>query len=143
MAAKKTSATPKNGHTNGHGDARHVDDEGNLCLAGELFWKYRALDAEYRNAVLAQMNKNLEMVEELKKHPELMKIVAEKDALGESAKRQAIALSELMETIGKVLGTDLAQCSIDDKSGRIFIHENGEMVPLKATKKPKSAKSCA
>jgi hypothetical protein len=101
-----------------------------LYLKGELLWKYRAVDAEYRNFMLALNMKKQEVQNEFDKHPELAKLIRERDYLLSQASIHAKEVQEVNMQIEKELKVELKNCSIDDKTGRIFVLDNGvEVAP--------------
>jgi hypothetical protein len=121
--------------SNGHAaaDRQQVDADGFVCLTGTLLWKYRAIDAEYRNAQLAALRKQVEIEEEVQKHDHLRGLIAERKALlGESSVR-ATELQAVQQEIETTLGVSLRNCAIDDKSGRIYLlGEDGTQKPVRA-----------
>ena len=133
VTAKKTSAT---GKTRAKKQAPvPVDEDGFMCLQGELLWKYRAVDAEYRNTVLAMDGKQREILEELKKYPDLQRMVGERDALTISVRLHQNELIEVYKVISDALHiADMTNVSIDDRTGRVFVLDDGKQIPVKPVK---------
>jgi hypothetical protein len=129
-----------NGHATAH--QQQVDADGFLCLTGTLLWKYRAIDAEYRNTQLAALRKQADIEEEIQKHDRLRGLVAERRALlGESSVR-ATELQAVQQEIEATLGVSLKDCAIDDKSGRIFtLRADGTQEPVRSTSTTRASRA--
>jgi hypothetical protein len=120
---KSTTAPASNGE--------HLDSDGFLCLKGALFWKWRAVDAEYRNTEMAYKEKVRVVAEEIQKHPELVKAMAERDAIGVAVKARAKEVQEVYADIEKEYGIKLGEgFSIDDTTGRMYQLDNGQRTPV-------------
>jgi hypothetical protein len=97
-----------------------VDDEGILCLKGPLFWKWRALDAEYRTATMSMAHVKSKIEAEINKSPILMALFSEHAGL---AGQISVAKNELMNVhleIETHMGISLKDCAFDDKTGRLY-----------------------
>lgn len=92
-------------------------------LTGELFWKYRAIDAEFRNAMLALNIKKSQLAAEFEKNPQIVKLINERDVMAQQVSEQAKEVQAVNSEIEEKLGIKLRNCSIDDKTGRIYINE--------------------
>jgi hypothetical protein len=136
MAKAKTAPTSK---TAPKVAASHpyVDAEGFLCLHGELLWKFRAVDAEYRNLVLGVEAKRNLIAEEIKKHPELAQMLAERDAITQQANAYLGEVRAVQAEIEKALSVKLQECTIDDKTGRVFQLVDGKAEPMLPPGTPK------
>jgi hypothetical protein len=97
-----------------------VDDEGVLCLKGDLFWKWRALDAELRSLQLEVSSTQAKIVVEIDKHPQLKELFSAKAALAGQLSVAQTELTNVQAEIEKLLGVSLKDCAFDDKTGRIY-----------------------
>lgn len=113
------------------GDGIRVDDDGFPYLGGELLWKFRAVDAEYKNAVLAMNMKIAELDAEMSKHPDIKRLIGERESLALVMKDAIKELGNVNRQIEEEVGVQLSNCSIDDKTGRIFMLD-GSVPPMKA-----------
>jgi hypothetical protein len=150
VASKKTQIPKKRAKKNGVSKKLiasadvFVDTDGVICLRGELLWKYRAVDAEYRNILLAIGQKDSAIRLEIQKNRTLSALMAEKETLQVSKKSHEVELNEVHSSIESVLGISLKECAIDDKTGRVFsFAEDGKTIPLLAKKKRSPRKSKA
>lgn len=113
-----------------------VDDEGNFCLSGDRLWKYRALDAELRTAMIALDSVKREIAAEIAKHPELTSLMGKQlecfGALG-TAKAEFTTFQAEIEAL---FGVSLKECAFDDRTGRLHhLSDGGEPGdPMKAKK---------
>ena len=129
MTAKKRS--PRNAP---NPPTPSVDAEGFLCLSGDLFWKYRALDSDYARAQLELLQVKANIKAEIDRCPALKDLLARE---GNLLAKSALALNELQMVnleIEGCLGISLENCAIDDRTGRVYdLNPDGE----KTAKRPK------
>jgi hypothetical protein len=106
-----------------------VDDQGNLCLRGEAYWKFRALQADCDNITsqLAYTTREIELV--MNQVPGLRELLARKQALLKQSSVAAGELSNFNTCLQDLLGIDLSKCGIDDRTGRITIPETDNERP--------------
>ena len=119
----------------------NTDSDGFLCLRGEILWKFRAVDAEHRNLLLGVEQKRAAVAEEITKHPDLLRLIGERDALILQANQHSKEVMSIQQEIEASLGIELKDCTIDDKTGRLFILTNGEQVPVLPKKPTKTVKT--
>jgi hypothetical protein len=98
---------------------KRIDSEGFVCLAGHLLWKYRAVDAEFRNAHLALVQKQAELDAELQKHEKIRALLLDKATIARLAGEKKSELQGVHHEIESVIGVSLANCAIDDQTGRV------------------------
>ena len=97
-----------------------VDEDGILCLKGDLFWKWRALDSELRAATseLTQVKSDISI--EIAKHSALAEMISRQAGL---IGQVSVAKGELLNVqaeIEKKLSVKLTDCAFDDKTGRLY-----------------------
>jgi len=132
----KTKSRPRNREDRAEQTSRThalpVDDQGFVCLQGELLWKYRALDSEYRSACVGVTQKDAELAVELAKpeHQIIRQLHSDRIALKIEAARKGESLSEFNRDVEKKMGVSLQACSIDDETGRIYILQDGAQKPI-------------
>lgn len=116
-----------------------VDDEGFLCLQGELLWKWRALDAELRTANLEIETTQARISAEIEKNPALKELLSQKASLAGQLSSAKTELNSVLAQVEQVMGVSLKDCAFDDKSGRLYnLGEDGSRgAPLKPSKKKK------
>jgi hypothetical protein len=116
-----------------------TDAEGFYCIKGELFWKYKAHQAEFDASQhkLTVVKQRIRMLIDL--NPELKSLYEEQNELVKIGSITMRELTEVNEQIEKMLGVPLKNCGIDDKTGRVHILEpDGTLTPKapeKAAKK--------
>jgi len=97
-----------------------TDDEGVLCLKGPLFWKWRALDAEHRAAVMELEQLKGKVAAEIAKHPELAELIGlQAGAVGQVSQAKGVLL-QVQTEIEALMGVSLKDCAFDDKTGRLY-----------------------
>ena len=114
-----------------------LDDEGFLCLQGELLWKWRALDAELRTANLEIETTQARINAEIEKNPALKELLSQKAALAGQLSSAKTELNTVLMQVETVMGVSLKDCAFDDKSGRLYnLGEDGSRgAPMKPNKK--------
>jgi len=121
------------------GDA--VDGDGFYCIKGELLWKYRAASSEFENTQLRLARNKEALIIETSKHPEIKALRDEQAALLGASSLALKELEEVQKQISGMLGVDLKNCGIDDKTGRIHVVDSltGKTEPLAPKKSTKKA----
>jgi len=115
-----------------------VDNEGVLCLRGEMFWKFKAVDAEHRRAVAELAESTRKLSEAIDKNPEIKALYTARQRLLGEVSTAKNALAETSEALEKQMGVSLRECSIDDETGRVYrILPSGPvpLVPVPPSKK--------
>jgi len=97
-----------------------VDDEGILCLKGPLFWKWRALDAEYRTAIITMAQTKTKIESEINKNPTLVTLLGEQAGLAGQISVAKTELTNVQLEIEAHMGVSLKDCAFDDKTGRLY-----------------------
>jgi hypothetical protein len=122
---KKTAAPP-------------TDQDGCLILQGELFWKWKAADSEIRYVAEALKVNQTEIEVLLDKYPDVKAVFGTKTSLIQRSLSSQTEMRHVQAELEKYLGMSMKNVSIDDQTGRVFLHHpEGEPVPVK----PKAAKS--
>lgn len=98
-----------------------VDEGGYLALRGELFWKWRALNADFTNATHALAQRRTEFEQMLAATPPLVSKRDEVHAASQALAQAKRDLDEVQQAIGTQLGIDLKDCAIDDSTGRLHV----------------------
>lgn len=120
MPRKKMNGTEPKKNGTVPDATKHVDDEGFLCLKGDLFWRWRALDAELR-AALAEMESAQQQIQvEIAKQPELSALLQKKAALAGTISTAKTELLTVQGEIENTLGISLKEHAFDDKTGRLY-----------------------
>lgn len=137
MAAKKAKPTTAV-------SPEHIDADGFYCVKGALLWKYRALDAEARNAGLSLQRAQEAIAREIAAHPTLKGLFAdEKEALKNLSTKKS-EIQAVYAEIGALFGVDLKDCAIDDETGRLHVlGDGGQPKPLRPVAGKKIAKKSA
>jgi len=99
---------------------KHVDDDGFLCLKGDLFWRWRALDAELRAAIAEMESAQQQIQVEIAKQPELSALLQRKAALAGTISTAKTELLTVQGEIENALGISLKEHAFDDKTGRLY-----------------------
>jgi len=116
-----------------------VDSEGVFCLRGEMFWKFKAVDAEHRRAVAELAESTRKLSEAIDKNPEIKALYAARQRLLSEVSTAKGALAETSEALEAQLGVSLRECSIDDETGRVYrLLPSGPvpLAPVPPSKKP-------
>ena len=97
-----------------------TDEDGILCLKGDLFWKWRALDSELRTATIELEQTKANISIEIAKHQVLAELISKQAGL---VGQVSVAKGELLNVqaeIEKKMSVKLADCAFDDKTGRLY-----------------------
>lgn len=119
-----------------------VDEDGVLILRGELFWKWRALDADIKRTRTEADAKQATIDAEIAKHDVLKSLIGDKHALVREHSQHVLEMHAVHVEMEKTLGVDIKNVSIDDKSGRVHVLDaDGTPTPLKPkTKRSKTVR---
>ena len=132
-AAKKTAKTSA--------ASVPVDDEGCLVLRGELFWKWKAADSEVRYVAEALKVKQNELQVLLDKYPDVKAVFEERTSLLQRSVVSQNEMRHVQASLEEYLGMSMKDVSIDDQTGRVFLHSGGGPAPVKPKAlKPKKKK---
>lgn len=107
-----------------------IDSDGAVRLTGELFQRWKAADLSLENTNLKLKLKNKEIDEVLAKHPEVKKLLDERTALIHGMTGPQNELREVHSMIESSLNVQIKDVSIDDNSGRVFVHTPTGSEPL-------------
>lgn len=114
----------------------HHDEDGYLCLKGDLFWRWRALDAETRTAQMALERATSKIQAEIDKNPALKELLADKAAAAGAVSAAMSELRTVQADIEEKMGLSIKDCSFDDKTGRLYVHApDGTKEPVKPAKR--------
>ena len=115
MASMKSKSKPTNSV-----NTDIADEDGVLCLKGDLFWKWRALDSELRAAVAEMEQTKDRIAVEISKHPELAEMISRQAGLAGTVSIAKTSLLQVQEEIETRMGVKLKDCAFDDKTGRLY-----------------------
>lgn len=96
-----------------------------IYVKGELFWRWKAMETEQRNIDLSLRVVRAEIVALLDKYPEVKEAFGHQANLVQQAVNVQQQYNEVIVEIGDNLNIDMAEVSIDDSTGRVFLHEAG------------------
>lgn len=112
-----------------------VDDDGVLVLQGELFWKWRALDADIRRTKIEADAKQAAIDAEIAKLPELKRLIDERHGLVREHAQHSLEMRSVHAEMEKLLGVEVKNISVDDKTGRVHVlAADGTPSPAKPAK---------
>lgn len=126
-AAKKKTAAKK------PSKSELVDDEGFAAVKGALFWKYKAISAEWsEGAVLQRELKSNEFAELARPaYAPLRKIQSQIQQSIVDLKQRQAELKAVSAEVAKLFSLpNLENCAIDTNTGRIYILDNAGSSPV-------------
>lgn len=112
MATRKSKAAPS--------AKTFVDSDGFVCLSGELFWKWKALEAANRAATIELEDVQKRIALETQKHPELVALMERRGGVMGELSVARSGMTEIVKQFEDGTGLVYAECAINDQSGRVF-----------------------
>lgn len=102
------------------GEVIVTDEDGFSALKDEVFWRWRALDAECRahQMELSMLGQKIES--ELQANPPLAKLFTRKATAGNELSVAKAALNDLLANVTGVTGIPAPDLIINDKTGRLY-----------------------
>lgn len=106
------------------------DSDEELFLKGELFWKWKSADSDVHRIDSDLRLKQSQIEAEIEKNPLLKTLMAEKQGLIQALGTSQQTYNSTIAEIEKTMGISLKTGTIDDQTGRIFLHEPSTPVAL-------------
>ena len=127
---------------------KKVKDSEELFLKRELFWKWKSADADVHRIDADLRLKQSQIEAEVAKNPLLQQLMAEKQGLMQALSTSQQTYNSTISEIEKAMEISLKTATIDDQTGRIFMHppsavpvdlstKSTEATPPAKTRKPK------
>ena len=107
------------------------DAEGCLLLRGELFFRWKASDAE-----LSRLDADIKLASHevdalLREQPVLSKLLNDRAALIQQTVTSRHEQMSVLKMLEEHLGLSMSNVSIDDQTGRVHVHANGALIAVK------------
>lgn len=103
--------------------SKKAKDSEELFLKGELFWKWKSADADVHRIDSDLRLKQAQIEAEIEKNPLLKKLMAEKQGLMQALSTSQQTYNSTISEIEKTLKISLKAGTIDDQTGRVFLHD--------------------
>lgn len=97
----------------------YLDADGKLCLKGEQFWRWRALDAEVQLQVLRAAMAKRDLEDFMNRNTEARRLREQLAACNGDFAGAARIYESFCTEVSTAIGEDLKSCSIDDRTGAI------------------------